>query len=446
MDTKSLAALGVALPEILVPGDGVDIRNWSVIACDQYTSEPEYWERVARETAGIPSTFHCVFPETYLENGDPEGRIRSIRRAMTEYAGSGVLKALPPGIVLVERSTPFHESRRGIVLALDLDLYDFRPGSSSLIRPTEGTILERLPIRVRIRRDAPLEFPHILILVDDPEKTVIEPLFADASSFPIIYDSDLMAGAGHVTGRFIPAHTAAPRLAGSLEALLRPGRLRNRYGREDRLLFAVGDGNHSLAAAKSVWEEKKLHLSPAEAASHPGRFALVEVVNLFDPGIQFEPIHRILTGVDPSDFFRHLRSRGGCMLTPAQPGESEDLLGGAPGPFDDVAIIAGGRSTFLTFPDNGGGRPAGVVDRIIDEYIGAVKKGRTDYIHGRESLVTLCENADAVGFLLPSLRKDMLFPIIARDGVLPRKAFSIGEASEKRFYLEGRRIDVCQER
>lgn len=437
-----LETLGVALPEILVPQDGVDIRSWSVIACDQYTSEPEYWEKVAQNTKSLPSTYHLVFPETYLENTNLQGKIQSIERAMGDYLNSEVLKNLPPGVVLVDRKTPFNPSRRGIVLALDLEMYDFRPGSNSLIRPTEGTILERLPIRVQIRRNAPLEFPHVLILIDDPEKTVIEPLFAEASSQRPLYDSPLMEGAGHVTGHFLPAEKVGPRLKESLEALLRPGRLRNRYGTEDRLLFAVGDGNHSLATAKSVWEEKKAGLSPAEWENHPGRYALVEMVNLFDPGIQFEPIHRILTEVDPSDFLRYLRTREGISLIPAQPEETEDILGGSRGPLDDVAVVFGERVSFLSFPNNGGGRPAGVVDQLIEEYTQGEKDGRTDYIHGGETLVSLCKRADAVGFLLPSLRKDMLFPIIARDGLLPRKAFSIGEALEKRFYLEGRRIDA----
>ena len=428
---NELLSLGIALPEILVPAESVDISTWAVVACDQYTSEPGYWSAVAAVAKDRPSALHCILPEIFLESPDVEQRMLSIKRTMADYLARGFLRKLPPGLILVDRRTVFHPSRKGIVLALDLEKYDYNRGTKSLIRPTEDTILERIPPRIKIRREAPLELPHIMILIDNPEKSVIEPLFDAGAGEPPLYDADLMMDGGHIVGRYLPTETASPLLAASLSRLA--GR-----GNGDPLLFAVGDGNHSLATAKAVWEELKPGLPKQLTASHPARFALVEIVNLYDSGIEFEPIHRILTGISPAEFLRYIEKIPGADPRRTQSfAEVRELC--ADGSL--VGVLSAEWSAAIKTRSDGSRLPTGAVQELLEDFLRTRKEGGIDYIHGTDSLFSLCRRQDTVGFLLPPLPKRELFPAVIGGEVLPRKAFSIGEAPEKRFYLEGRRLD-----
>ncbi len=286
--------IGIQIPEILLPRQDVDLHKWAVIACDQFTSEPEYWERVSATVGDAPSTYHLILPEAWLTRPDKSERIQFSQSKMGEYLDSGLLEP-HKGFVLVER-TVGDATQTGLVVTLDLETYDFNKGSQSLIRATEGTILDRLPPRMQVRRGAPLELPHILVLYDDPEFSVHNPLIEQKDALPLAYDFDLMEGSGHITGHFIKDPETLNAVIDHIAELLDPDKYQARYGEVDQshpLLFAVGDGNHSLATAKSIWEE----LKPAVGMDHPARFALVELVNLHDPSLKFEPIHRVMFNV-----------------------------------------------------------------------------------------------------------------------------------------------------
>jgi hypothetical protein len=441
----ALAALGVFLPEILVPAEGIDISSWAVIACDQYTSEPEYWRSVADWVGNKPSTLHCILPELLLESAGAEEAINGIKKTMAAYLKTGIVRSLPPGLILTERATPFHPSRRGMVLALDMERYDYKPGAESLIRPTEGTILERIPPRVKIRREAALELPHIMVLIDDPQNSVIDGLFRAAASEPPLYEGDLMLGSGHIRGYFLAAEKAAPVLAESLSSL------RERGGKGN-FLFAVGDGNHSLATAKAVWEEKKALLPPEARTGHPARYALAEIVNLYDPGIEFRPIHRILTGIPAADFFAFIRRKPGFSLEKkasfaeteaacAPPPAFQPVHPGSRSPVYHAGILSRNGQAVLSFAKDGSFLPTGIIQDILGQFL-REHPGKIDYIHGRDSLFALSARENSAGILLPALLKEELFPAVIRGGVLPRKAFSLGEAPEKRFYLEARKVNT----
>jgi hypothetical protein len=433
---------------MLIPADPADLSRWPVIACDQYTSEPEYWEKVEKTVGAAPSTLRCVFPECYLEKPGEEERIRSIHAAMKRYLSEGVLRALPPGIILVDRSTPYSPSRRGILAAIDLEHYDYRRGTKSLVRPTEGTILARLPPRIRIRRNAPLEFPHVLVLLDDPGKTVIEPLFESVEGVPPLYETELMLGGGGITGKFLPKAEAEPGLLKSLEGLMPSAA--GIGEREDFFLFAVGDGNHSLATAKSVWEEIKdleglhTHTHTHTHTLHPARYALVEIVNLYDPGIHFEPIHRLLVGFSEKDFTSYIQTKAGLTIEPARsfPEMANRVEDGRrrPGPIHTVGVISARGESVLTIEAPPDSITARVVEEMIEEFLHRRSGGSIDYIHGAESLRILSGKDYSLGFYLPVIEKSDLFPTVRREGALPKKAFSIGEAREKRYYFESRKI------
>jgi hypothetical protein len=444
----ALASFGVLLPEILIPAEGIDTRSWAVIACDQYTSQPEFWDRAVSIAEGKPSTLHCILPELYLKSGKTEEAAAAIKKTMMEYLAGGILRPLPPGLILVDRSTPFHTSRRGMVLALDMEHYDYTPESRSLIRPTEGTIVERLPPRIRIRRDAAIELPHIMVLIDDKQNDVLGGLFELARGERPVYEGDLMMDCGHISGRFLSAEKARGILAEGLAAL-------QKNSAHPEILFAMGDGNHSLAAAKAAWQEIRPRLSSEERESHPARYALVEVVSLYDPGIDFHPIHRVLEGVDPAAFFAFLEKQPGVSLKKtASFAETEDLCACAWKNEDretvfTVGVLSAGEAALLRFPKDGAILPTAAAQKFLEEFSavraerteGAEgKEGKIDYIHGTDSFLSLCSGKTSLGLFLPALPKSKLFPIVRRDGVLPRKAFSIGEAQEKRFYLEARRI------
>ena len=406
--------------EILIP-QNVENEKWSVVACDQYTSEPEYWRAVEDYVKDAPSTLKITFPEIYLS--EPEGRIEKINRTMEKYIKENIFRPLPDSMIYVERSVGHGRVRRGIVGAIDLEDYDFKKGSSSLIRATEGTVLERIPPRVKIRENAPMELPHIMLLIDDPEKTVIEPIAEHPGK--LLYDFDLMQNSGHLTGYQLEREQQE-RVQNAIAALADPARFEKKYPGKPVLLFAVGDGNHSLATAKTCWENVKKTLTPEEQKNHPARFALAELVNLHDSSLEFEPIHRVVFGVDPEKLLKALKAyypdtsatdNGGQHITCRYQKKTEELY------------IRNGKSSL----------PVGTLQVFLDEYL-QKNGGRVDYVHGADVVERLSDEPGNVGFFLPAMQKSDLFKTVILDGALPRKTFSMGEAWEKRFYYEAKMI------
>jgi hypothetical protein len=470
-----LASLGVRVPEVLLPATGVDYGKWAVVACDQYSSEREYWQRAEAAIAGAPSSLNLIFPEAYLEDADAEERIARIQAAMRDYLARGLLASSGPGLVLVERFTPHEDKPRvGLVLAVDLEAYRYGADSQSPIRPTEGTIVERLPPRMRIRRGAALELPHIMLLLDDPARTVIEPIHAARAAFPKLYDFELMLGSGTVRGWKVADPAALSAMAGALEALADPAAFRRKYGFSgpgspgepavsgersspgelaSPLLFAVGDGNHSLATAKAVWEEiKAAHAGEAGIMDHPARYALAELVNVYDEGLPFHPIHRILLGVDEGAFIAALAGAsagapgGGPEFeidrfpTPAAAIAAVDGGAAAGGIAQRVACLSPAGSLVISFPRPRAKLAAGTLQEFLDPFLKSRPGAGIDYIHGTESLLALASKPGNLGLYLPPIDKSGFFETVIRDGVMPRKTFSMGEAPEKRFYIEARKI------
>ena len=406
--------------DLLIPEASL-LPKWAVIACDQYTSEPEYWERVKNEVGEAPSALNLIFPEAWL-NQDRDQRIAFINASMWDCLNRNILKAYPDSFVYVERTLVNGMIRRGVVGAVDLDAYDWRPDAHSAIRATERTVEARIPPRVAIRRDAPLELTHVLMLCDDEEEALVESLTAEKASLPLLYSFDLMQGGGHIAG-WLVAGEAKTRLEARIAAYER--RMAEKYAamKVSPMLYAVGDGNHSLATAKACWEALKAE-HPEQAADHPARYAMVELENIRDAAQQFEPIHRVLTGVDVDALLKALEAI--CV------GE---------GGFE-VPWYAGDKSGVLHLNPALGELPIGILQNFLDQ---AVSPGQIDYIHGDDVALKLARQENAIAFLLPPIPKDGLFPGIARDGVLPRKTFSMGHAEEKRFYLEARRIKAGDE-
>lgn len=438
---EKLAAAGVRVPEVYLPARGTDWAAWAVVACDQYSSEREYWEGVKYRVGAAPSTLNLIFPECYLEDPDKDQRILHIQAAMRDYLDRGVLASAGGGFLLVERRTPFEgEPRKGLVIAVDLERYEYGKGSSSLIRPTEGTIVERLPPRMKIRRGAPLELPHIMLLIDDPGRTVIEPLYAARESLAKIYDFELMTGSGHVRGWQVAGEAALSRVADALTRLADPAVFKRNYGKDGVLLFAVGDGNHSLATAKAIWEEiKRAHAGKPGIDRHPARWALVELVNIYDQGLPFHPIHRILFQADEKNFLKELARGGDCSI-------EESTLPAALAAVDEgttehrFALMSAGAIRLIRFPRPKANLAAGTIQEFLDGYLARHPGTGIDFIHGRESLETLAGKPGNLGVYLPPIDKSGFFGTVIRDGVMPRKTFSMGEAPEKRFYIEARKI------
>lgn len=392
--------------DILIPKD-IDFTKWSVVACDQYTSQPEYWKETAEIVGNAPSALNIVFPEAFLSEGD--ARIAEINAKMKEYIESGIFEELLDSMIYVERTDSAGKVRRGIIGAVDLEDYDFSVGSKSKIRATEGTVLSRIPPRVKIRENAPLELPHIMLLIDDKDKTVIE----QTDKGELIYDFDLMQGGGHLSG-YLLSDFEAERVLAALSEL--------DENADGNLLFAVGDGNHSLATAKTCWENLKKTLSPAEAENHPARFCLVEIENIHDDALEFEPIHRVAFGVDPEKLIEAFKSYYHEV--------SDEDDGG-----HHIAYTYSGKTGDLYVKNSGSALCVGTLQRFLDDFGCEV-----DYIHGAEITRRLAQAENAIGFLLPAMDKSDLFRAVIADGALPRKTFSMGEAADKRFYLEAKKI------
>lgn len=409
--------------DILLP-QNVELEKWSVIACDQYTSEPEYWDKVKEIAGNAPSTLKLTFPEVYLSDDDAEKRIAKINSEMKKYLDSGIFKEYNDCMIYVERTLSDGRVRKGLVGKLDLEDYDFSKGSGSLVRATEGTVLERIPPRVKIRENAPLELPHIMILIDDSDKKVIEPIAEIKDSLEKVYDFDLMMNGGHITGRVLTDEVCT-RVMDGLEKLSSEFMSKYNMLEAPELIFAVGDGNHSLATAKTCWENIKKILTPEEAENHPARFALCEIVNLHDDALEFEPIHRVVFGVDETKLFEEMNKFYKISFT-NNGGQFFEYVGNG----ERKEIYIENPSSSLT---------VGTLQNFLDYYIEKFG-GKVDYIHGEESVLKLCAKKGNIGFILPGISKNQLFPTVIADGALPRKTFSMGEADEKRFYLEAKRI------
>ncbi len=386
--------------DILLPK--TDITKWSVIACDQYTSDKAYWEKVADTAADAPSALNVVFPEVYLSDNKNE-RIKKINSTMLDYIENDVFTEYKNTFIYLERTLKNGAVRKGIIGCIDLEDYDYKKGANSLVRATEATVLDRIPPRVQIRKDAAIELPHVMLLIDDIDNTVIGPVSASAKTLEKVYDFELMLGAGSAKGYLVNSE-----LANGISAALD-----NLAGNtDDALLFAVGDGNHSLATAKACYEMDKNPLN---------RYALVEVVNIHDESLNFEPIYRALFNVQPEQFIEKFVSDLGGEYNGADAQEF-------------TCVWGNNRRTVRIRPTSK--LAVGTLQQYLDER-GDIE---IDYIHDEDALVNLCKNDNTLGFLFDSMGKSDLFPAVKADGSLPRKTFSMGCADDKRFYIEARKI------
>jgi hypothetical protein len=431
--------LGVQIPRILLPKQGMDLTKWAVVACDQFTSEPAYWAQVEQFVGEAPSTLKLIFPEIYLDQPGEENRIRQIQQEMKSYLNQGLLEAYD-GLVYVERLAGT-ATRHGLLLCLDLEKYDYHSNAQSLIRATEGTILNRLPPRMQIRRGAPLELPHILVLIDDPLQSVIEPLAELKANLVPLYDFDLMFDSGHLSAWLIQDPGIELQIQRALEALASPQEFTRKYQLEDDqpvLLFAMGDGNHSFATAKAIWEEMK----PQVGMHHPSRFALVEIENVHDPALQFQPIHRLLFGIQ-TPVLPALRSYFQDKVLSAPCATFQELMvrvDGFQGIGQAVGLVLQGQYHLLQFTRPCSNLPVGTLQAFLDSFLEQGGVGKIDYVHGEDVLNQLGSQMGNAGFYLPPMPKGDLFRTVILDGALPRKTFSMGEAREKRFYMEARQI------
>jgi hypothetical protein len=436
---RNVPSIGIQIPDILLPKKGIDLTQWAVIACDQFTSEPDYWQAVEQNTNGVPSTYHMILPEVFLGQPEEMARTQSTRQTMSKYMEQDLFNSRE-GMILVERQAG-GKIRHGLMLALDLERYDFNKGSQTLIRATEGTILDRLPPRIKIRKDALLELPHILVLIDDPQRTVIEPLVKACSNLPLAYDFELMLGSGHLTGYFVSDAGLEKELVSALENLADPRRFSAKYNVNPEmgvLLFAMGDGNHSLATAKAIWEQIKGEVG----MDHPARYALVEMENVHDEGLDFEPIHRVLFGVQ-GDLSTALRGAFGSSFT-LEPCPSAQAMVEAvdhqSGPAQVVGVISDKGLALLKMNQPSSNLPVGTLQAFLDSWTRSGKGGKIDYVHGEDVVLRLGSQPGNLGFYLPGMNKGDLFKTVILDGALPRKTFSMGEAKAKRFYMECRKI------
>jgi len=427
MDT---AQLGILFPEILIPDKKINKQKWSVIACDQFTSNEDYWIKTSKIVGGAPSTLHIIVPEAHLSYPDVEDRISHAKQTMHDYLEDGVLVKLPTGVMLVERETPYG-TRIGLVLAVDLEQYDVDYRKKPLIRATEQTVAERLPIRMKLREGSVIECPHVMLMIDDPRDTVIGPVYGAKEQLPKMYDMPLMMGGGYLRGWFVEDPALLDGIVSALAQL--------RQSARDGMLFAVGDGNHSLAAAKGVWEQRKAQLTEEERENDPLRYALAEVVNLYDNGITMHPIHRVLFGVDVPVVLNALVS---ILNKQGQDASMIYTRGTRIQPRDGVQIIRfeskmskghievrKPKHSLLTQ----------TLTEALDILLEQMPRARVDYIHGDEEFHNLVKSSHTcLGFLMEPMRKDELFDAVVTYGVLPRKAFSMGMAEEKRYYYECR--------
>lgn len=436
---RNYPAIGIQVPDVLLPLPGINLTKWAVIACDQYTSQPKYWLQVEYFIGEEPSSLNLMLPEIYLDGPDMEGRTLQIHDQMWRYLSGDVFQPVE-GMIYVEREVD-GKMRRGLVLALDLEHYDYNPGAQTLIRATEGTIVERIHPRMRIRDGAMLELPHIIVLIDDPDGTVIEPIAHHSQHLQKLYDFDLMLNSGHLTGHWVDDRDLELATMAALEKLAAPDEFAHKYNLAPGhpvILFAMGDGNHSLATAKTVWEKIKSRVG----MDHPARYALVEVENIHDEGLEFEPIHRVLFNLQREiipamqTFFKSGYTYYSCqtcdeMIRRVDNTQSPQQAFGLVLP--DVWAVVELTNPISTLT-------VGSLQAFLDQFMQARSAEKIDYVHGKDVVCELGREPGNAGFYLPAFNKSELFKTVILDGVLPRKAFSMGEAHEKRFYMECRKI------
>ena len=392
--------------DILLP-DCVNMEKWSVVACDQYTAQPEYWKRVEKFVGDAPSTLKIVYPEAFLSEGD--SRIAAINAEMQSYLDKKIFAELEGSFVYVERTMNSGKIRRGLIGQVDLECYDFSKGSKSEIRATEGTIIERIPPRVKIRENAPVELPHAILLMNDPEDKIMGSIAKERQ----VYDFDLMENGGHISG-WLVSGMMADALVDRIDAFARDAK--------DNLVFAVGDGNHSLATAKTCWENIKKTIPEKEWSNHPARYCLVEIENIHDEALEFEPIHRVVFGQTLDSIAAELKKYYSVSDVPVDVSQ-------------EIVMTEGDRTEKFYVTNPSSGLEVGTLQNFLD------KMGyELDYIHGEDVVRDLSGRGNAVGFVLPCPEKNSLFETVISDGALPRKTFSMGEANEKRFYLEAKKI------
>lgn len=436
---RNYTKIGLSVPQVYLPRKDVDLYKWAVVACDQFTSQPDYWKNVRSIVGDAPSTYHMILPEAFLGKPEEKACLASIEQTMEQYLKDGVLEPYE-GMVYVERHVA-GKMRKGLIVCLDLEEYDYNKGAESLIRATEGTILDRLPPRIKIRENALLELPHILVLIDDPENRVIEPLSTRKASLQPLYSTDLMLGSGHIDGWLVNDPEIEKSIISALEALADPSVFRQKYnldGRFPTLLYAMGDGNHSLATAKAIWEKIK----PQVGMDHPARFALVELENVHDQGLVFEPIHRVLFGAR-LDLKAHLEKTFGQavkIIHVAGQNEMVRLVEGSTPEIQRIGVISENGFDVIELDHPALNLPVGNLQNMLDEILKDNLAECVDYVHGEDVVVDLGQKKGNFGFYLSGMDKNDLFKTVIVDGALPRKTFSMGEAIEKRFYMESRRI------
>ncbi len=412
--------------DILLPA-GADMSRWAVVACDQYTSEPDYWKETAENAAGVPSAYNFILPEIYLEDSNVAERISGIQASMKDALDKGIFREYRNAMIYLERVQDDGKVRAGLVGCIDLEDYDYRKGSVSPVRATEATVIERIPPRIAVRRGAELELPHIMILIDDEDRKVIEPLAAKSGSFEKVYDFRLMQKGGSVKGWLVPEKEQAEILS-ALDRLADTDSFNAKYSLSEKspLVFAMGDGNHSLATAKEFYEELKRNNPGKDMSSHPARYALVELVNLHSPALEFEAIHRIVTEADTDDLIAAMTEALGLTENADSCEQKFDY------------IVRGVRKT-AGITKTSSKLTVGSLQAFLDSYI-KEKGAKIDYIHGTEVIEKLASAERSIGFILPDMAKSELFPTVICDGALPRKTFSMGHAWDKRYYIEARRI------
>ena len=409
--------------DVLIPKKSVNMNKWAVVACDQYTSEPEYWQDVYSQVGDSPSSLSLILPEIYLERENVSDRIKNIHSSMKSYVEDGIFDEYKNAMIYVRRIQSNGILRQGLIGKIDLEKYDFSKGSSSEVRATEATVIERIPPRIKVRQGAPLELPHIMILIDDPDNTVIEPLAGE--TLEKIYDAELMQGGGSIKG-YLVHDSLQEQINAALCALAEPESFNKKYGLENSpvLLYAMGDGNHSLATAKEFYEQLKAENPDKDMSNHPARYALAEIVNLHSPALEFEAIHRLVYNVDREKLISEMKAA--LKLSEHDGVQSFSYMYDGS---ENTAYIGKATSNLAV----------GSLQNFLDEFIKS-NGGKIDYIHGSDTVKNLAEKYGGIAFILPDMDKSQLFPTVIKDGALPRKTFSMGHAADKRYYIEARSI------
>ena len=417
---------------ILLPAENIPLEQWGCVACDQFTSDRSYWEKAARTAAGSPSTLNLVLPEVYLEESGVTGRIQKIHETMDDYLRTVLTRAVD-GFVYVERTEQSGHVRQGLVGKIDLEAYSYAEGATPDIRPSEHTVESRIPPRMAVRRGASLEAPHIMMLADDPDCTLIEPIGAKKADLRKVYEGELMLGGGHIAGWAVEDPALLAQIDAALQGLGSQEAFDAKYPQAKGavpLTLAVGDGNHSLASAKAYWEELKKTLTPEEQEHHPARWCLAEVCNVHSPAIEIEPIHRVLFNVDCGAVLLALIAWSDSNNAGISFGNAQQQSFTLAGPH--VANV-------LSFERPVAPLTVGTIDTFIEYFMARHIEARVDYVHDEPAVRALCKQG-GVAFLLPPFEKSDLFKGIVMGGVLPRKTFSMGHAEEKRYYVECRKI------